>query len=496
MINMTQTKKTILKIIKFTIVLTMIFSITGCGNPKKNITEQFYKTLRITGDVTEDFSLNSLDNYETIEIKINEENYNAIKLSDVLENIEVTGDDNLVYLDAYDGVLASFSLENVNDQSYLYYNNGWCFFDENFPKQTRMRDIKQIVIHSQTIETMTPCFRIIYDDQVISKSYGDLFVETATTYLVTEGEPVYNNNSATALTRRSLIPLEKYLDNLQLPEEFSLVGYFKDGSETEIDANGYLEYRGNSVDYIGTDLIDRQPNMIGVFVDPPKSIHDIKDNILNKIEDHQKVIAIELDGVGYYNMLEIKPPYLSQFNLQKYRTVFPSISNVSLAAFMTGLTPKENGITDKGMREVKSEDIFNELSSMNKTGIVVEGDTQLITMSVDQILSPDKDNKFETDNEVFDNAKEALKQNKDYTFVHFHGYDDVAHQYGPFSNEAYDKLNEIDGYVKELMKDFNGTLIIFADHGQHDVNYNGKLGNHGEFLPIDMSIPYIEEEIK
>ena len=236
--------------------------------------------------------------------------------------------------------------------------------------------------------------------------------------------------------------------------------------------------------------------MIGVFVNSPKSIYDINNSIINNLNNNQKVVAIELDGVGYYNMLEIKPPYLSQFSIAKYRTVFPSISNVALAAFVTGLTPKENGITNKGMREATGEDIFNKLASEGKTSIVVEGETQLIEMSVDQLLSPDKDNLNGTDNEVFENAMEALKQNKDYTFIHFHGYDDIAHQYGPFSDEAHNKLNEIDGFIKELMKDFEGTLIIFADHGQHPVNYNGKLGEHGEFLPIDMTIPYIEEEIK
>lgn len=492
--NMKRTIKTIQKIISYTIVLTLLFTITGCSNSKEN--EKYYKALMITGDVNEELSLNSIDDYETTDININEESYNAIKLSDVLGNVEITGDDNLVYLDAYDGVLANFSLESVNEKSYLYYNNGWCFFDENFPKQTRIHDLKHIVIDSQTIKTMTPCFRIIYDNQVISKSYGDLFTQTATSFLVTEGTPVYNNNSATALTRRSLIPLNTYLDNLQLPQKISLIGYFKNGTETEIDQNGYLEYRGNSVDYIGTDLIERKPNMIGVFVNPPKSIHDINKNILNKINDNQKVVAIELDGTGYYNMLEIKPTFLSQFDITKYRTVFPSISNVSLASFITGLTPIEDGVTTLGMREVTSEDIFDELLKINKTSIVVEGETQLITMSIDQILSPDKDGQYGTDNEVFENAKKALAQNKDYTFIHFHGYDDIAHQYGPFSDEAYNKLNELDGYIKELMKDFHGTLIVFADHGQHDVNYNGKLGNHGEFLPIDMSIPYIEEEIK
>ena len=79
--------------------------------------------------------------------------------------------------------------------------------------------------------------------------------------------------------------------------------------------------------------------------------------------------------------------------------------------------------------------------------------------------------------------------------MHYHGYDDVAHTYGPLSDEAAKKLKEIDGYVKELCSNFTGTVIITADHGQHNTGDTEKLGGHGDFIPVDMTVPFIMFEV-
>ncbi len=73
----------------------------------------------------------------------------------------------------------------------------------------------------------------------------------------------------------------------------------------------------------------------------------------------------------------------------------------------------------------------------------------------------------------------------------FHGIDDRGHSYGPGSPEEEASIIEVDAAVGELIELVpHGTLIvIFADHGMHLVQEEGRLGNHGHLIERDMFIP-------
>ena len=92
------------------------------------------------------------------------------------------------------------------------------------------------------------------------------------------------------------------------------------------------------------------------------------------------------------------------------------------------------------------------------------------------------------DEEVYTNAREALKNNPDLIFVHFHGVDDIAQDYGPYARKTLEKIEEIDDYVRALAESFDGRVIITADHGLHGTEEGGA---HGIFSSEDMIVPYI-----
>ena len=140
-------------------------------------------------------------------------------------------------------------------------------------------------------------------------------------------------------------------------------------------------------------------------------------------------------------------------------------------------------------------DLPAQVKKLGKSCTVVEGDTTLIELSVSQELNPDANKDGSTDDEVFASAKKALASGLDFTFVHFHGYDDVSHTYGPMSSQASAELKALDSYLSELCSQFTGTLIVTADHGQYSVAAGGKLGEHGEFRPSSMTIPIIQTKV-
>jgi predicted AlkP superfamily pyrophosphatase or phosphodiesterase len=82
----------------------------------------------------------------------------------------------------------------------------------------------------------------------------------------------------------------------------------------------------------------------------------------------------------------------------------------------------------------------------------------------------------------------------DLLLVHFHGIDDACHNFAPHSQEALTVINKTDELVRELCRMWPGKVIITADHGQHEVDEDGKKGNHGDFRASDLFIPLLTRE--
>jgi predicted AlkP superfamily pyrophosphatase or phosphodiesterase len=76
-------------------------------------------------------------------------------------------------------------------------------------------------------------------------------------------------------------------------------------------------------------------------------------------------------------------------------------------------------------------------------------------------------------------------------FVHFHGIDDAGHTYAPGTPEEETVIRDVDAAVGQLLEALpaDTVIIIFADHGMHRVEEEGRLGNHGHLIERDMFIP-------
>jgi 2,3-bisphosphoglycerate-independent phosphoglycerate mutase len=160
---------------------------------------------------------------------------------------------------------------------------------------------------------------------------------------------------------------------------------------------------------------------------------------------------------------------------------------------VTGRPPSDNGIYQRGMSEILVPDVFERMNQLGKTSVYIEGNVNLINTSLKAKLNADRDDDGLTDNEVFASALDAVASDADFVFVHFHGVDDSGHDSGDISSPTMDKINEIDGYIKTLTENFEGRLIISADHGMHAAADGG---SHGEFRFEDIIIPYISAVIE
>lgn len=467
---------------RIAIVLLILLLLSSCSAqetvPETQAPEMAMKldALTITGDVLSPLLL---------------ENPLETSLFDVLQEAQPQGEEITVILHAYDGVMAEIPYEQT-EKIVLSHSpeKGWHAMGEEHPPQAGIREIETIVVRAKTLLPEQRSVRILSGEHILHTwSFGDLFMASSEAIVIEEGTATRNEQSVTAHTLRRVIPLSDYFQqetSLQLYSQGSIV---QNGS-----SEGYIEWRGHQADYLSADLKTRLPDITGLWADAPSlRIDQIAWRILEAVE-HERVMLILLDGLGQlqYETLKDQLPFLSSADTSEIAsTTMPSVSSVALASLLTGMQPAENGVDRERIRRVEVPDLFDELMAIGKESVMIEGSVKLIDFSIPQRLHADENNSGTTDDEVFAGARKALGEEIDFLFVHFHGYDDLAHTYGPYSPEAIAGLVEIDTYVQELASAFDGRLIVTADHGQHDIQ-GDKKGEHGEFRPSDMMIPVLE----
>lgn len=214
--------------------------------------------------------------------------------------------------------------------------------------------------------------------------------------------------------------------------------------------------------------------------------------------DH--VLLLFLDGFGYLRYQQARqagliPNLAGLENPLVGLATYPPITAVLTASILTGAPPSVHGVDRRGIRMTDSETLFDVAQQAGLAVAAVEGEALAFQLrGADFTLSGDRNNNGMTDDEVLQNAVDVLRARvPDLFFVHFHGIDDAGHTYGPGSAEESRVIAFVDRAVGEILSAMpaNSLSLIFADHGMHPVQEEGRLGNHGHLIPLDMLVPII-----
>lgn len=233
---------------------------------------------------------------------------------------------------------------------------------------------------------------------------------------------------------------------------------------------------------------------IGIIENPPaESIMDIYSKVLDSLNRNINVLVIYIDGLGYESYCRAAAcgsiPYLASLGKGSMAiTVYPSITDVAFASMVTGRTPKYTGIHSREKKLLPVPTIFDAAAEMGKEALLIEGNIRIIIDEVKTVLNIDQNKNDSVDDEIYSCALQKIKEPPHLMLVHFHSFDDLAHKYGPDSEDAMKQLKILDTYIQDLMKEYAGNVIITADHGIHGTESGGK---HGTFSAEDMLIPII-----
>lgn len=214
--------------------------------------------------------------------------------------------------------------------------------------------------------------------------------------------------------------------------------------------------------------------------------------------DH--VVLLFLDGLGYLRFGEARdggliPNLASLGEPMLALTTYPPSTSVSTASLLTGALPAVHGAERRGIRQTEVETLFDVVTAAGLQVVAVEGNALAFNLRNAELqLSGDRDGNGSTDDNVLANALTVLDAGMPpLLFVHFHGIDDAGHSYGVGSPEEMAAIQGVDAGVGQLLSALPAEtlVLIFADHGMHNVQEEGRLGNHGSLIERDMFIPIL-----
>lgn len=462
-------------IILWIMLVLMMLTVSSCMKTTSKDTA-YVPPFNVVGDVEQSYTLRSLEgDFDIVDIiEENDRKIKGVKLLDIVSRTNLLSENNDILLVRIDGSISKIEASDLeNYYISLTSENGWEAVHCNNSASSNVKHLKEIVVMA-TDNRMDIGMNIINSEKNIKN--------------ITVGE-LYANTSTTVDTQRKTIRLEEIVE--EKIEKALVMGAL--GEIKYIEEDGYFEVNANSIDYVHKDGEKRIEDVKGIIINPPiNSITDSYYDMSHYLEE-ENVLFFLLDGFGYHQYkYAIENGYLPFLGKQpeatKALSVYKPVTNAGLAAIITGKSPAENGVHSRKQRELQVDSIFKVAEDLDRKAIYIEGDIGILNTEIEPVLNIDNDGDGFTDDEVFKSAFNAIDKDYNLVFVHFHGIDDSGHTHGDLSSETMEVITKIDKYVEELVSNWNGKVIITADHGMHSTEDGG---DHGQFRYEDMIVPYM-----
>ena len=468
-------------------VLSMLLMFAACGAEKPNVKAVFNHQLIITGDVENELVLKTRnDDISMADLRIDDESYLSFNLTSLFTYYEFFEEDYDVLFVSHDGMKNKVS--DGFDLINLYISDtGWNVYAPYFPPTIALKNLKSVVLIKKNPDLSHGINIISPTENRLSLTPGKMHLMNLELFNYFDGTSTKNNNSMDAYKVKEVIPMSRLL-----PIGTSIVIMTRDGKYYPMESIGYLELQGNRLNYLNPNKRLVIFDIVGIIEQPPvKSIMDAYHDALHIINTNKKVMVIYIDGFSFrqyeHAIKNNHLPFMGKLETpEKALAVYKPVTNSGMAAMLTGQPPHMNGISDRNNRNPLVDTIFDHLSGLGKSSMLIEGNASILNLNTETVLNPDVNNNGYTDDEVYNSAKQNMSD-IDYLMVHFHGLDDWGHSYGDLTLETMSKLVEIDSYVDALVALWDGIVIITSDHGMHSSDLGG---DHGVFRYEDMIVPY------
>ena len=453
-------------------------------------------SLEVVGDVREPLVLRELDEdaflIETVHLR--DGTVRAVSLEDLLRKAVPRSDDFDLLLVGDDGrtaLLRGGDLSGIRVALGEQY--GWEAVNGGHPASSRVKTLREIVIIARDLSPGEGIGLIDTDSNLLRLSAGELHREGYSVVMRQAGSSgVAGDDEALAVRlfdRERIVDLEGFVD----PSALDLALVIGDRGEVQLlRGDGRFLLDRNRLSYAeGEDVLIEEVR--GLVLDPPdRMITDVYHDAQHLLQEEQPVLLLLLDGLGYHQYVQAAEgghaPFLRSLpQPEKALAAYPPVTPVNFAAALTGVTPDESGVTRRGIRTAEVPTLFDLSLQLGRKATAILGSIGVIGLEIDPVLCVDRNRDGSTDDEIRDAALARFPGDYDLILVHFKDIDRAGHDHGEQAAETLEQITRIDGYVGELVRAWDGQVIIFSDHGMHST---GEGGDHGVFRVEDMIIPY------
>jgi predicted AlkP superfamily pyrophosphatase or phosphodiesterase len=212
-----------------------------------------------------------------------------------------------------------------------------------------------------------------------------------------------------------------------------------------------------------------------------------------------RVAILAPDALGDFAFRQWKEemPFLNAFYAQHnvlLRSVVPTITPVNFAAIVSGANPPVHGVKTLN-DDIQCESLFDVVRAAGgrSAGIGREGYTGAELLGRHADISgrgPAAEKDAGVERLVLQIVDKDAPQ---FLIAQLGITDDVFHQFGPSSPDVVPVLRETDERLQRLSAHLIALgygIIVLADHGQHDVEKDGRItGSHGTDCDADSLVP-------
>lgn len=357
---------------------------------------------------------------------------------------------------ARDGMAINFKREAFGQVNLIRNENRWQVESDSLPDTAHIRDLQEICLSLNGSPTDLYLLEGTDREQRISpfaariSEFEAVGVSSKSGYTVKKyhySEPFRLNVNTDSVLVITVSGRELWVetdDNKQLPG---------------------LMFRNNQF------LLNKEEVRV-IWTDPPelelKQIHQQ----LRELTTSSRILLIFVDGLGWllreHLLASGKQGFWDDQELQPVRVAYPPRTKNSYWILGTGESAPFR--SQKGM-------IFPDFQISPGEGLVIEGDQMFYKTPWQMMMKQDGNKNGYVDDEIFIEAHRQVQKPWKFILVHFHGVDDAAHRYGPYSAETLKQLTDLDKFISELSRLWPGEIHLVSDHGLHDTGVG--TGTHG-----------------
>ncbi len=508
------------KITALICIIILVCLVLPACNSKESSTFEIFGDIRTSAVVTEDelqvsgdinFSLTTTNNSEYGNVILLDEIFDALDAtlsSGEFEGFSLTHSGYYyIILVAKDGTTCKIHKYDTTDMFvYLNGDNQWNVVGDLQPAPVNIKDLESIVIVDEIREGDGFYGVSIFDDEddIIKTSAGNQYEENCIEY---SGLSEQTKNDITV--QKGSIKSDSDLSDIAI----DLNDYidYVDQTVMVFATNGEIFKFSGELGYLGVNKYNiTYTDSSGTYEIYCMGISGIESTLMAIAEDAKAdlaagndVIILEVDGLSWsqyikYDMENLIANQIESSNFSIYSeqmyAVYPTKSEVGLATMLTGLSPYENGVTNKNTKgNFTGSTIFDYATSIGATSAYYEGDSIMLqTTPTATMHSSD----YEIYLSVINDINSGNMANM--TYIHFHESDDYGSLYGPYAQETEDKMVEIMGYIAQIYNkavQANPDVVIYivSDHGMHETPSDPSgLGFHTTTVYEDMVVPYVK----